>query len=134
MLDETPGLCMLSLGCAREREKQQLSWEDSRGGSSAPLEPEKVGMTNRTVAYKNWSPRLVPRVTSTISVLLMIFIVPSLQTLSGCMEGAEGKLDGAWVSQFVLGMCWEPSRRERIHNYTLLLFNEGRVHLVNFPG
>lgn len=64
MLDETHGLCMLSMGCAREREKKQLSWEDSRGGSAAPLEPEKVSMTNRTVAYKNWSPRLVLKVTS----------------------------------------------------------------------
>lgn len=50
------------------------------------------------------------------------------------MEEAEGKLDGSRVSQIVLGMCWEQNRRERIQDDTLLLFNERRVHLVNFPG
>lgn len=96
--------------------------------------PEKVGMTNGAVACENWSPRLVLKMTSIISVPFMICIVPSPQTSCGSTEEAERKLDGAWISQFVLGMCWEQSRRERIHNYTLLLFNEGRVHLVNFPG
>lgn len=113
------------MGCAKEKEKQQSPWEDSRGGSSVALEPEKVGLTSGAVA-----PKVAP-ITSVLPVVCSFF---PHQTSSGCIEGTKGKLDGAWVSQFVLGMCWEQSRRERIHNYTLLLFNEGRVHLVNFPG
>lgn len=116
---------MPSLGYARGREKKQLSL----GGYL-----ERKFCQKRWLACENWSPRLVLKMTSIISVPFMICIVPSPQTSSGFTEEAEGKLDEVWISQFVLGMCWEQSRRERIHNYTLLLFNEGRVHLVNFPG
>lgn len=123
MFVEAPGLCMPSLGKQGRGGRDNFPWEGIwRGTSGRKGGHDQRGSCLRELVSKDGS------------VLFVICIVPSLQTSSGSIEEAEGKLDGAWVSQFVLGMCWERSRRERIHNYALLLFNEGRVHLVNFPG
>lgn len=100
--------------CKGEERRNNFPWEGIWRG----VLPEKVGMTNGAVACENWSPRLVLKMTSIISVPFMICIVPSPQT----HLAPPRRLRGSWMGPGFLSLSWEcAGNRAGVKEFTITL-------------
>lgn len=90
--------------------RNNFPWEE-------PL-TEKVGMTNRAVACENWSPRMVLKMTSIISVPFVICIISPLQT----PLAPPKRLRGSWMGPGLLSLSWEcAGNRAGVKEFTIIL-------------